>query len=187
MAKLLPELMSVNIEALPDGELLPITLRELARVACYTDDPKLGDKLWLVVDGLVGLIVGEIILAMVRPGPNSEATQTGARVERALMSLENGIKKQRKIWKKSATKMARHGKVWDMYKLMSMDGLTRGEALERLGKTENSIKQYVAGTKARLLSLDIPEPMRAAMTVKSKPKKRKSQFARSTDVRRKRR
>jgi hypothetical protein len=110
-----------------------------------------------------------------------------ARRERALKAFGNGLSR---VGSRSRTRVAefnRQSTLFNMFAMMHWKNISRKEALQIIDSNEDSIKQYVQGFRRQMLSgaggFTPPKWLIAAMTQKSKPKKRRQQFARSIDVR----
>ena len=81
--------------------------------------------------------------------------------------------------------------VLDMYEKMYTYGLSRKDALVKIGKGETSVNPYTKSVLRRVIRGEFgetpPQDFVDAVSAKSKPQKRSRQLARSTDVRRKKR
>jgi hypothetical protein len=153
-------------------------------VADAPDD--LQDTKWEVVDDIVINLVSYILHAIIGgiEGPRSERLQVPAafddarssmnlRRKRALEAIETALKIDAKAWKSFHTVSQRTVTVLKMFEEQDRKGVTREVALKNIGKTENSIKQYVGPVKAMLLGGELGTPPPRLVKVVTTPSKAK--------------
>jgi hypothetical protein len=175
--------------------------KNLMLLIISADDDSWDDR-WDAINFWIGRLLEDIIFAIMARwqgkgagtlkviGGEKGLRDAADRRARALYAIKSALREEKKFWKARYTDTKRVNMVLAMFKEMHY-GATREEALRNIGKRESSVKQYVARVRQQVLdnkfrlnrsAVDIVNIDMKRLT----PKKRKSQFARSTDVRRKR-
>jgi hypothetical protein len=161
------------------------------------------DNDWDVVDHFAAELMWRLVWAMTvgwgnkAPGilkvigSATALRDASARRDRALKAIEAGLRHEKRNWKAHCTDTKRVNMVLDMYEKMYTYGLSRKDALVKIGKGETSVNPYTKSVLRRVIRGEFgetpPQDFVDAVSAKSKPQKRSRQLARSTDVRRKKR
>jgi hypothetical protein len=177
--------------------------RNLMMLITTADDDPWDDQ-WDWVGFFISQILQDIIFAVMARwhgrgarmlkviGGEKGLRDVMARRGHVIHAIEAALREDRKFWKAGFTDTKRVNMVLAMF-LEMYCGATREEALKIIGaRSKSSANQYAARVRQRVLSgefgpvaLDVPDIVNVDMR-RLTPKKRKPQFARSTDARRKR-